>query len=454
MEARERMIRIKQGLNLPIAGEPAPQIEEGPPVARVALVADDYIGMKPTMAVAEGDAVKQGQLLFTDKKTTGVRFTSPGSGTVAAINRGAKRRFQSIVIDLEGDQAETFKNYADTDLTGLTREQVQDNLVESGLWTAFRTRPFSRIPALDSVPHAIFVAAIDTNPLAVNPATVIDEAKSDFIFGLQVLRHLTEGKLYLCQAADAQIPGRELKFVTVEQFDGPHPAGLPGTHIHYLDPVSDKRTVWHVNYQDVIAIGRLFTTGQLSCERVISLAGPAVINPRVIRTRLGASTADLTDGQLVDGECRVISGSVLSGRKAVDEFAFLGRYHLQVSVLEEGRERVLFGWQRPGFEKFSVKRVFAGAFLAGSKKFALTTSQEGSRRAMVPIGMYEKVMPLDIVPTFMLRSLITGDTEQAQDLGVLELDEEDLALCTYVCPGKYEYGPMLRQMLTQIELEG
>ncbi len=448
------MIRTKLGLDLPIAGAPSPEIEEGPPVHRVALVADDYIGMKPTMAVADGDSVKLGQLLFTDKKTSGVRYTSPGCGKVVAVNRTAKRRFQSVVIELEGDEEETFRDYSDTDLSGLTREQVQENLIDSGLWAALRTRPFSRVPAPGSAPQSLFITAIDTNPLAVNPATVIAEAKTEFIFGLQALRHLTDGKLYLCQAAGQSIPGGELDFVTAQEFAGPHPAGLPGTHIHFLAPVCEKRTVWYINYQDVIAIGRLFATGRLSCDRVVSLAGPAVKNPRVIRTRIGASTDDLTAGELSEGDCRVISGSVLSGRSAVGEEAFLGRYHLQVSALPEGRSREFFGWQKPGFDKFSVKRVFAGALMGASKKFAFTTSQEGSRRAMVPIGMYEKVMPLDIVPTFMLRALITGDTAQAQDLGVLELDEEDLALCTYVCPGKYEYGPMLRKMLTQIEKEG
>lgn len=447
------MIRIKQGLDLPIAGEPPNTIDEPPPVSTVALVGDDYIGMKPTMHVAEGDRIKLGQLLLADKRMPGVRYTSPGCGTAIAVNRGAKRRFQSVVIELEGDEEETFRDYSDTNLTALSRDEVRENLLASGLWTALRTRPYSKVPAPETAPDALFVTAIDTNPLAGDPVAIIAEAKSDFIYGLQVLRHLTDGKLYLCRAAGAAVPGGDLDFVTVEEFAGPHPAGLPGTHIHYLRPVSEKRTVWHVNYQDVIAIGRLFTTGRLSVERVISLAGPAVKSPRLLRTRLGASMDDLTAGQLKPGECRVISGSVLSGRRAAGPFAFLGRYHLQVSALFEGRRREFLGWQRPGFDKFSVKKVYAGSWFGG-RKFPFTTSTEGSRRAMVPIGMYEKVMPLDIIPTFLLRALIVGDTEQAEALGCLELDEEDLALCTYVCPGKYEYGPLLRRALTQIEEEG
>jgi Na+-transporting NADH:ubiquinone oxidoreductase subunit A len=448
------MIRIKRGLDLPLAGEPRQTVEEGPPVRTVGLVADDYLGMRPSMAVAEGDRVKLGQVLFTDRKTPGVEYTSPACGRVVAINRGAKRTFQSIVIELDGDEEETFQSFRDSELTGLTREQVIENLLRSGLWTAFRKRPYSKVPSPETVPHSIFVTAIDTSPLAAKPEPFIAENETEFVYGLQVLQRLTEGKLFLCKAAAAAVPGADLDFVTIAEFDGPHPAGLPGTHIHFLDPVSEKKTVWYVGYQDVIAIGRLFTTGRLSVERVISIAGPVVRNPRLVRTRLGANLGELVTGELEEGENRVISGSVLAGRAAIPPFDYLGRYHLQVSALREERERIFLGWQDPGFNKFSVKRIFASAFAGRGRRFPLTTSQEGSKRAMVPIGTYEQVFPFDMVPTFLLRSLIVRDTEQAQLLGCLELDEEDVALCTFVCPGKYEYGPILRDNLNRIEKEG
>ena len=447
------MRRIQRGLDLPIAGEPVQSISDAAPVSSVAIVGDDYIGMKPTMAVREGDSVALGQLLFTDQKTPGVRFTSPAAGRVAAINRGVKRAFQSIVIEPEGDAEQTFESYRDRDLNTLTRSEVTDNLVNSGLWTALRTRPFSRVPAPGSVPESVFVQAIDTNPHAPDPAPIVRDHEFDFIRGLTVLQHLTNGRLFCCKPVATVLPGGDLDFVTTEEFDGPHPAGLPGTHIHFLDPVSLSKTVWYIAWPDVIAIGRLFVTGRLPTERIISLAGPAVRQPRLVRTRLGACLTDLVSGELADSENRVISGSVLSGRMANGTRAYLGRHHLQVSVLPEGRERVLLGWQRPGLDKFSIKRVFASAF-AGNGRLAFTTSMEGSRRAMVPIGMYEKVMPLDIIPTYLLRALIVRDTEQAMALGCLELDEEDLALCTFVCPGKTEYGPLLRENLTVIEKEG
>jgi Na+-transporting NADH:ubiquinone oxidoreductase subunit A len=448
------MIRIKKGLDIPIAGEPEQKIDQKPRASRVALVAGDYVDMKPTMEVREGDAVRRGQLLFTDKKTPGIRYTSPAAGKVLEINRGEKRVFQSMVIQVEGDDQETFSSYLDSDLPGLDRDRVRENLVQSGLWTALRTRPYSKIPPPDSTPYALFVTAMDTSPLAARPDVILAENAVEFRHGLQVLRHLTDGKIFLCKAPGTDIPGVELDFVTMEEFAGPHPAGLPGTHIHFLCPVHEKRTVWHIGYQDVVAIGQLFVTGRLSAERVISLAGPSVARPRLLRTQLGASIQELIEGELSEGRHRVISGSVLSGRKADGVHGYLGRYHCQISVIAEAGEREFLGWQTPGFHKFSVKRVFASAFAGQGRKFAFTTSQEGSPRAMVPVGTYEQVMPLDIIPTFLLRALITGDTEQAQLLGCLDLDEEDLALCTFVCPGKYEYGPMLRRSLTEIEKEG
>ena len=453
-EIASGMISIKQGVDLPVSGDPAQSIEDGPSISKVALVADDYVGMKPTMQVDEGDSIALGQCLFTDKKTPGVRFTSPAAGKVLAINRGDKRIFQSIEIELEGDAEVTFASYENSDLTTLTRDQVRENLLNSGLWTAVRTRPYSKVPPPDSTPHSIFVTAVDTEPLAADPALIVRENETAFIHGLQVLKHLTDGQLFVCCRPDARLPGHDLSIAEFVEFRGPHPAGLPGTHIHFLDPVSDKKTVWYLDCQDVIAIGKLFTTGKLTVDRVISLAGPSVTRPRLIRTRLGANTDELTEGQLDGTEHRVISGSVLSGRNAVAPRHYLGRYHRQVSVLAESREREFLSWLGPGGQKFSIKRVFASGFVPTTKPVDFTTSTEGSRRAMVPIGMYEKVMPLDMEPTFLLRSLIVGDTEQAQALGCLELDEEDLALCTFVCPGKYEYGRILRENLQRIEKEG
>ncbi|WP_372367529.1 Na(+)-translocating NADH-quinone reductase subunit A [Candidatus Uabimicrobium sp. HlEnr_7] len=446
-------IKIKKGLNLPITGEPEQVIKDQPEVTTVAIIGEDYIGMKPTMQVKVGDKVKKGQIIFTDKKLPAVNYTAPRAGEVIEVNRGAKRVFQSVVIRLEGDEEVTFKAYSPKTLKDVQRDQVKKILLKSGAWTSLRRRPFSKVADPSKTPHSIFVTAIDTNPLAPNVNVVIKDNEEDFKNGLSILSKLTDGKVFLCTGTDSSIPGKDSKDVTHQEFTGMHPAGNVGTHIHFLDPVDHRKMVWHINYQDVVMYGKLFTTGKLHTERVISLAGPAVKNPRLIRTCVGASLTDITKDQLEDGETRLISGSVFAGRNAQGPFAYLGRYDNQVSVLKEGREREFLGWHSPGFDKFSVKNIYLSKLFFG-KKFAFTTNTNGSKRALVPIGSYEKVIPLDILPTLLLRSLLAGDTDRAQALGCLELDEEDLALCSFVCPGKINFGPVLRECLTTIEKDG
>jgi Na+-transporting NADH:ubiquinone oxidoreductase subunit A len=441
---------IKKGLDLPITGCPDQVISEGAEVKTVALLGPDYPGLKPRMAVQEGDRVKLGQELFSDKQTPGVIFTSPGSGTVKAIARGAKRALQSVVIELDGDEAESFASYSQTKLSKLGAEKVQENLLASGLWTALRTRPFSKVPVPGTKPSSIFVNAMDTNPLAADPQVIIGERKSDFQNGLTVLSQLTEGVVYVCKAPESKLDTVD---ATVAEFKGAHPAGLSGTHIHFLDPVGPTKIVWSIGYQDVLAIGALFTSGKLNPERVISLAGPSVENPRLVRTRAGANTDDLVEGQLKDSDYRVVSGSVLTGRKAAHWSAYLGRYHVQLSVLKEGRERELFGWIVAGSKKYSFLNIYTTS-MNRNKMFDFTTTTNGSARALVPIGHFERVMPMDILPAQLLRALLIGDTDNAQLLGCLELDEEDLGLCSFVDQGKHDFGPVLRSNLTIIEKEG
>ena len=407
------------------------------------------------MAVQEGDDVAIGQLLFEDKRAPGVKFTSPGGGKVVAINRGAKRALLSVVVELSPpsqEQAQTF------DVPGspadLGPDQIRDLLGESGMWTALRARPFSKVPTPDTAPRAIFVTAIDTNPLAADPSVAIGGHEDDFATGVRALAKLTEGELFVCKAPGSGMPEPDGPNISVAEFGGPHPAGLAGTHIHFLEAVGLHKTVFWINYQDVIAIGKLLTTGRVWTERIVALGGPVVNNSRLLRTRLGACVSELTAGQVEAGHSRLISGSVLSGRTAAGAEDFLGRYHLQIGAIREGTQREFLGWQDPGIDKFSVKSVFLSKFFGNGKKFDFTTSTEGSVRAMVPVGSYEQVMPLDILPTFLLRALIVGDVERAQDLGCLELDEEDLGLCTFVCPGKTEYGPLLRSSLEILEEEG
>lgn len=456
---------IKKGLDLPITGEPEQKIDEARKVSRVAVVAADYPGMKPRMLVKVGDTVKRGQALFDDRKSEGVRFTAPAAGKVEAINRGEFRALHSVVISLsaserEGkpaaDEFESFPSYKPgAKPSELGREQVVALLQESGLWTAIRARPFGRVPAVGSpAPHSLFVTVTDTNPHAPSVDKVLAGREADFEAGLAIVAKLTEGKVYVCKGASTKVPTGKLANVSIEEFHGPHPSGTVGLHIHTLDPVSRRKTVWHVGYQDVILIGRLFATGKLDVERVVSLAGPTVEKPRLLKTRLGAAIDELVEGGLQNVENRVISGSVLTGRKAMGEIhGYLGRYHLQISALREGRERVFLGWLFPGVDMFSTSGAYVSSLFPG-KKFDLTTATHGSHRHMVPLGMYERVFPFDILPTFLLRALLVKDVGRAEELGVLELDEEDLALCTFVCPGKQDYGPVLRDNLETIWKEG
>ena len=444
---------IAKGLAVPVAGEPDQRIDTKS-VGQVALIASDYLGLRPSLLVSEGDDVRLGQPVMVDKQNEGVVFTSPAGGKIRAIHRGEKRRLMSIMIDVADRELEQeFPVIEAGDIPRLNREEIIERIVSTGLWSAFRTRPFSRVPSPKSVPNAIFVTAMDSNPLAAQPNVVIRDAKEDFAAGLDAVSRLTEGKTMVCRAPGSDTPGEVMPNVRVAEFRGPHPAGLVGTHMHFMRPVMPGIVNWHLNYQDVIAIGRAFTLGRLDPTRVISLAGPVVAKPRLLKSRLGASLLELTQGELKGETNRIISGSILCGRQWENWTGYLGRYHLQVSCLAEGNQRELLGWQMPGFNKFSATRAFAGAWSA-RQQFALTTSTEGSERAMVPIGSYERVMPLDLLPTLLLRALITRDIERAQELGCLELDEEDLALCTFVCPGKYDYGSILRDNLTTIENEG
>ncbi len=453
--------RIRKGLDLPIEGRPAQEIDRGAVPGHVALLADDYIGMKPTMFVAAGDSVRRGQALFEDKKTSGVLYTAPAGGTVSAIHRGDRRALQSVVLELDatelagGDDCVRFESFSGKHPSELDSAAVRALLVESGLWTALRARPFGRVPRIDSTPHSLFVTASDTEPLAASVDAALGGREEHFARGVIALRQLVgEAPVYVCKSRDSAVEAPRERGIRLEEFDGPHPSGTAGLHIHVLDPVNRSKEVWQVGYQDAVAIGELFSSGRLPVDRVVSLAGPAVRNPRLLRTRIGASIDSLTHLELKDGRTRIISGSVLSGRRAEGKVTgFLGRYHNQISALIEDTDRRILGWLEPGLRTFSVMRVFLGQWLP-VRNYRFTTTTNGSVRAMVPVGVYEKVMAMNILPAPLLRSLLVANPERAEELGALELLEEDLALCSFVSPEKAEYGTLLRRVLTTIEREG
>ena len=451
-------IHIKKGLSLPLAGEPQQSITPGAPVKRAAFLGADFLSLRqlPKVLVSEGQHVRLGQALISSKQHPQIIGVAPGSGVVESIVRGQKRSLKAIVIRLEGDEEQTFRQFDTHALSTLTISQVRDNLLAAGMWLAFRTRPYSMTPPPDSEPEAIYVTAIDSQPLAPPPEIIIAEAADDFIAGLQIVSRLCQGPTYLCAAAGASLPEQchQLSKVKLVRFSGPHPAGLVGTHIHYLTPDSANAVVWSINYQDVIAIGRLFVSGRFPVERVVALGGPVMTQPRLVRTRVGASLQELLAGERLDTNARIISGSVLSGRQALGWDAYLGWFHHQITAIREGYQRELLGWIAPGANKFSALRAFISHWRPKRTRFDMDSSYHGSPRALVPIGVYERVMPLDLLITPLLRALLIGDIEAAIELGCLELDEEDLALCSFVCPGKHDFGNVLREVLDKIQHEG
>ena len=445
-----RRITVKRGLDIPIAGGAEPGVEESPSVRTVALLGSDYRGLKPQVLVEEGTVVRLGETVFRDKRNPGVEFTAPAGGTVVAINRGRRRVLRSLVIRI--DEAAEAVEFDHGDPSGLARDDAVELLCRCGLWAALRTRPFGKVPEPASKPAALFVTAMDTHPLAASLDWLLEEKAAEFSAGIQTLRTLTEGPMYVCCRPGAPVPGSIEAMAEVVEFAGPHPAGLPGTHVHFLHPASAARTVWYIGLQDVIAIGELLATGRLPVERIVTLAGPMARSPRQVRTRLGANIRELCDGEAHPGPCRILGGSALTGHRAVGALAYLGRYQSQVTLLAESEERRFLSFMRPGLDQFSTTRAFASSL--SRRPFPFTTSLNGSRRAMVPIGNLESVMPLDMLPAPLLKALIVRDTDTARALGCLELEEEDLALCAFVCPSKYDYGVHLRDTLELIEKEG
>ena len=447
------MRKIKRGINLPIIGSPSSELGEKKN-RFVGLNASDFNGVKPSFLVNEGDKVAKGDTIYVWKNDPKVAFVSPVSGTLTKISRGARRALQFVEIEVDSENREKeFSQYKGPLLDSYSRNELSDLIAEAGLWTSFRTRPFSKIPLTSASPHAIFVNTMDSNPLAMDPSLFIQNFQAAFNDGLNALHLLTDGKVHVSAGVGYRFVIEEKEGREIHEFSGPHPSGNVGTHIHHIDPVTANKVSWSISYQDVVAIGKLIGTGKLFTEKWVSLCGPAAKNPRIIKTTIGASLEELISGEESTHDFRSISGSVIYGKSKSEIYKFLGRYSNQITLIREDRERVFLGWHDAGFERFSVMRTFLSKLLPG-KKFNFGTSTHGSYRAMVPVGAYEKVFPFEMIPTHLLKALYVGDTDYAQTLGCLELDEEDLACCTFVDPGKVDYGPKLRESLTIIEKEG
>ena len=437
------LIRIKKGLDIPVAGAPAQVTDKTVSTESIAVIGQDYPGLKPRLHVEQGQRVKLGELLFTDK-ISGVRYTSPGCGITSQIHSGPRHSLNSITIALDGNDEENFPHIPEQDLSRLDPDSIRKQLQDSGLWSAFRTRPFNAPPAIQSQPHAMFITAMDTNALSADPAVIIANYPQDFFNGLTILSRLAEVPVFVCKSPGTDIPVPDLQKIKIVEFSGPHPAGLPGTHIHYLFPAGYDRPVWHINYQDVIAVGKLFTTGRLWVNRIVSLAGPQVQRPRLIHTRIGANIDELVKDELKPGNNCIVSGPLISGRRVQHVHSALGRYHLQISA-------IISNSNSKG-SLFTINSLLP-AFLRKHRHYNFTDATHGKQRPLLPLGNFERIFPLDMFPTALLKALLFEDLEMAQSMGCLELDEEDLALCSFVCCSKQDYGMALSQCLTRIQAE-
>ena len=446
-----KKFNLKKGFDIPILGIPKQVIDDNKIPRSVAIVGPEYKGLKPKMLVNIGDKVRRGTPLFCHKDQPDIFYVSPCKGKVQEINRGEKRVLHSVVIEVESLED---KGIEITKLHSGEKNEVEfikKCLFDSGLWTSFLTRPYSKVPAGDAKPSSIFITAMDTEPLCPDADIIVNNDIKAFEEGVKKISKISDGRVFICKKDNSNIFIDD--FDTFE-FAGPHPAGLAGTHMHFLDPPNSDKSVWSIGYQDVIAIGKLFLTGFIDINRIISIAGPLANKPRLVKTVLGASLDDILEGEYPKTDsCRIISGSILSGFHAIDDLAFLGKYSRQVTIIKEDTDKHFFGWIKPQPNRFSVMPVLLSAF-GFFKLFNLTSNLNGGRRAMVPTGVFETLMPQDFLPTQLLRSLLVMDTDVAQSLGALELDEEDVALCTFACPAKYEYGVALRDSLQKIEKEG
>jgi Na+-transporting NADH:ubiquinone oxidoreductase subunit A len=447
---------INKGFDIKLAGRPATDVTDLSASRLVSLYPLDFIGVKQRLKVSEGDTVKRGAELLEDKRNEAFKLCAPAGGTVKSIIRGHRRFVERITIEVGGDeQAEDFGQHAPDEISGLERTRIMDLLIRTGYLAFIVQRPFSRFASVDAQPKSIFVNGMNTGPFQADAAVAAGDDPQAFQAGLDMLGRLTEGAVHLCIAPGAADVLKSARNVQVHTFNGPHPAGNTSVHINRVDPMRPTDVVWTVKAVDLVLMGRLLLDGVLPTSRVVSLGGSAVKPEacRHYRLRIGAELQPLLSESLVDGECRVINGDVLSGTK-IDAEGGLRFYQSAITVIPEGRERHFLGWTAPGSDQYSFTRTVVSSWLSKGRDWSLGTNRHGGKRAMVLTGHYDKVLPLDILVDYLVRAVLAGDTDEAIKLGILETDPEDFALCEFICPCKTEIQQIIRRGLDAIEEEG
>jgi Na+-transporting NADH:ubiquinone oxidoreductase subunit A len=451
--------KLKRGYNLKIAGKADKTLSELELPKKVAVQPNEFRGVKPKLSVAVGDKVNIGTALFEDKLIPELKFVSPVSGEVKEINRGARRALLEIVVENDHkDTKETVGSWSAEDLKNLKRDQIIEALLKGGMWPHLIQRPFSRIAIPGSTPRDIFISAMDTSPLAADPNFIIEGLEKEFQAGIDILKKLTDGTVYLSlQNKNENSPVYEnASGVEINKFSGPHPAGNVGVQIHHIKAIKRGDIVWYIKPYAVALIGKFFGQGFFQRDRVVATAGSSLTKRQYFKTIVGTPVAALIPENIVaDDEVRYISGNVLSGRK-ISSAGYVSYYDNLITAIPEGKkQRSFLEYLVPGFKTPSFSKTFLSNFIAPTKTdYVLDTRMKGGHRAFVATGDYERVLPMDIYPVYLMKSILADDIEEMEGLGILELDEEDIALCTYICLSKTDFGGILRSGLNLIEKEG
>jgi len=451
--------KLKKGYDIKLAGKTEKVLVDAGASKYFASQPFDYLGLKPRLEVAEGSQVKIGTPLYNNKERPEIKFVSPASGNVVQINRGERRKIAEVVIESDGrDEAVDFGSYDEKGIESLSTDGIKDLLLKGGMWPMIRQRPFSKIANPDLTPRDIFITGMDTAPLVADPEFILQGEEKYFNTGLSILKKLTGGKIFLSLngAVKEHLPFLvNAPGVEVHEFQGKHPAGNLSVHIHHVAPIKVGDVVWYINAVDVPLLGKFFLTGTYPTERIVCLAGSALKAEvrKYYRTRVGTNIQALfNEGDLTQPLVRVITGNVFRGRK-IPENGYLGFYNRTVTVIPDSKERVLFGWLTPGLDQESFSRTFLSRYFPRDE-YIKDTRLHGGKRAFIQTGDYEKVLPMDIYPTYLVKSIMAGEIEDMIGLGLLEVDDEDFALCTYICPSKIDFGEHIRKGLDILEKEG
>lgn len=452
MRASSNIIKLKKGLNIKLRGLPERVLPKCPTPTSYAIKPADFHGLTPKMLLAEGSAVKAGTPVFCDKYRPEIRFASPVSGTLQAVRRGERRKILEAVIVPDGQGAS--EQFAVPDLKTASRGEVVEAMLRAGAWPFLVQRPYGVIADPQAAPKAIFISGFDTAPLAADADYLVNGEGAPFQKGVDALRKLTAGSVHLSLCADypANNTFEYAKGVEVHRVRGPHPAGNVGVQIHHIDPINKGEVVWTIAPQHVVALGRLFATGAYDVAKVVALVGSEVKKPRYYRMVAGTSLSGLAELVNDRGEHkRVISGNVLTGAN-VGINGYLGFYSNEVTVIPEGDRYEPLGWLMPRLKKLSMSRSYL-SWLTPARQYALNTNLNGGQRAFVVNGQYERVLPMDILPVFLIKAAIAGDVERMEQLGIYEVVEEDLALCEFVCASKIDVQRLLRKGIDLMRAE-